>query len=823
MTPLSLTFWPSLNASQRGRRARYYPHGFVRVARAAAQIKHDGRGWSPATFRREHRAKDDCESVVAIGLDFDRNGDPRAVADALADFSGFVHTTKKHTTDSPRCRAIVWLSRPINPAHEYEPIWKRIASILPAELAAGLDQATKDASRLWYLPSRDANDNPGIVLELNGAALDVDDLLERIAIEEEPAEEPRVSADTPRPARHDAGTVIDRATAYMQACSPAISGSGGHKTTWSVCRHLAGWMREGLSLSDAQHLLDEWNRRCDPPWSKAEIDRHFARAQKADKLPAHPERQRAQQSDRRNANGTARGEAVRNSDAEEPNDSDEADDVPNGDRAPIRKCTDSGNAERMVDQHGDRLRYVAGLGWFAWCTQRWQRDETGEVHRLAKQTVRNIYGEAARCEDPDFRTALAKWGHKSEGRERRAAMVALAQTERAFAVSADELDRDGFAFNVHNGTIDLRTGKLRPHRREDLITKLAGCAYDPRAYSPTWQSFLERVVPDPELRAYSQRVAGYSLTASAAEHALFFLHGSGQNGKSVFLIMLRLVLGDYAVKAPRGLLVMQHGSDRHPTELMTLRGARLAWCSETSERDAWDESKVKDLASDDPITAHYMRSDDVTFSPTHKLFVAGNHRPRVRGTDDGIWRRLRLIPFMVTIPDEEKDPHLVDKLKAELPGILRWCVDGCIAWQKQGLGNVSAVSTATGAYRESENTIGRFLADEYVSDPDGWVLASTLYKDFCKWVEDEGEGRAPSQKRFGDELTRRGYRQGRAPRTTKRDRCWHGLRERQAFDRSGSGSIRVVPYEREWGDSHEENRNYPDQSGSPGSPGGEAA
>lgn len=441
----------------------------------------------------------------------------------------------------------------------------------------------------------------------------------------------------------------------------------------------------------------------------------------------------------------------------------------------LRKFTDSGNAERLVDQHGADLRFVPGFGWHVWDGRRWQRDETGEVHRRGKQTIRAMYGEAERADDSALRKAIGDWARKSEARDRRSSMVALAQTEAQIVARAEELDADAWAFNIANGTLDLRTGTLRPHRRADLITKVSSVTYDPTARCPTWEAFLARSLPDAEVRTFLQRFAGYSLTASAREHCLAFLHGPGGNGKGVFLLTLRSVLGDYAAKAPRGLLTATRGGDKHPTELMTLRGARLVWCSEVNETDVWDEAKVKDLASEDPITAHFMRCDDVTFMPTHKLWIAGNHRPRVRGSDDGIWRRLRLVPFDVTITEAEKDPELTTKLLEELPGILAWAARGCLDWQKHGLGTPAAVKVATTAYRDSENTIGRFVADACRVGTEEAVRTSDLYKAFVAWCEDEGEGKAVSQKRFGGELSRGGFTPGRE-KDGRRERVWKGLR-----------------------------------------------
>ncbi len=248
------------------------------------------------------------------------------------------------------------------------------------------------------------------------------------------------------------------------------------------------------------------------------------------------------------------------------------------------------------------------------------------------------------------------------------------------------------------------------------------------------------------MRTFLQRWAGYCCTASAAEHCLLFCYGDGRNGKGVFLLAQRNMLGDYAVKAPRGLLVSkQH--EAHPTELMVLRGARMAWCSEIDAKAVWDESKVKDLTSEDPISAHYMRCDDVEFTPVHKLEVAGNYKPKVGGDDEGIWSRLIVVPFEVTIPEAERDTKLSSKLEAELPGILAWAVAGCLEWQRSGLGRPKKVVEATRSYREESDVVGRFIEERCVVLRQVSVAAGALYKDFVDWSESQGE-HPISQRRF---------------------------------------------------------------------------
>jgi P4 family phage/plasmid primase-like protien len=410
--------------------------------------------------------------------------------------------------------------------------------------------------------------------------------------------------------------------------------------------------------------------------------------------------------------------------------------VPVPDAAPFG-CTDLGNTRRLVARHGADLRYAGGA-WFAWDGVRWRRDPTGEVERRAKLLARDVLEEAAACTSDDERRALRKWSAECEGAARIRACVSLATTERTIAVDPDAFDRDAWLLNVENGTIELRTGELRAHRRDDLITKLAPVAFDAAATCPTWLAFLGRVFGgNASLVGYVQRVCGYMLTGSTREHAIFFFFGDGANGKSTATNTLRRMLGDFAVAAPRGLLMGKRG-EAHPTELTMLHGARLALCNEVDSGTAFDESKVKDLASDEPITARRMREDFWTFEPTHKLVISGNHKPAVRGDDEGIWRRIRLVPFAVTIPPEERDRELLDRLAAESAGILRWCVDGCLAWQREGLGEPIEVRAATDAYREEQDAIADFVARHLDLDTDGKCTRDAVlarYRTWCEFAE----------------------------------------------------------------------------------------
>jgi P4 family phage/plasmid primase-like protien len=415
--------------------------------------------------------------------------------------------------------------------------------------------------------------------------------------------------------------------------------------------------------------------------------------------------------------------------------------------------TDLGNSERFSNQHGDDARYVyPWRSWLTWTGQRWQPDAGGVTARMAKDTVRSIYGEAADAEDADRRKAIVGHARSSESRSRIEAMVALAQSEMPIMPAA--LDSDQWLLNVSNGTLDLKTGEIREHARDDLITKLAQVEHDPDAKAPIWEAFLEQILPDETVREFVRRLAGYSLTGSTREHVLPILYGSGANGKSTFVNVLMKAMGDYASQTAPDLLLAKQGS--HPTELADLFGARMVAAIEVNDGRRFNEALVKQLTGGDTIKARRLYQDFWEFAPTHTVWMAVNHRPDVRGTDQAIWRRIKLIPFTTAIPPAEQDTALPEKLHEELPGILAWAVRGCLDWQRDGLGEPDEVRRATNQYRAVMDVLAGFIEERCVIDERAWATFSGLYADYTGWCEEAGEP-PESKRRFGEQLAERGY------------------------------------------------------------------
>ncbi len=436
-------------------------------------------------------------------------------------------------------------------------------------------------------------------------------------------------------------------------------------------------------------------------------------------------------------------------------------------------CTDTGNAERLRDRHGADLRYCHPWNrWLVYDGASYRVDDRGAVVALAKAAARSIFEEAKEAPDDDTAKRLGKWARDSLSEGKLRAMISLAQSEPGIPVLPEEMDASADLLNVKNGTIDLRTGELREHRREDLITKVAPVVYDPDAAAPTWDATLERVLPSEEVRAFFKRLCGYAITGDVSEHVLPVLYGTGANGKSTVLNALLEAVGEYGMQAAPDLLIAKSGG--HPTEVADLFGMRLVASIEVEDGRRLAESLVKQLTGGDKVRARRMRQDFWQFDPTHTAFLCTNHKPEIRGTDNAIWRRIRLIPFTETLPPAEQDKKLLEKLRAELPGILAWCVEGCLEWRRGGLQAPDEVRKATGAYRSEMDVIGAFLRDECEVGRDHRASFKEVYDRYEEWCEDGGE-KPETRRKFNARLKERGRFTDRRSGPGGSNE-WHGLR-----------------------------------------------
>ncbi len=466
--------------------------------------------------------------------------------------------------------------------------------------------------------------------------------------------------------------------------------------------------------------------------------------------------------------------------------------TPGRDRPPRGfNLTDLGNAERLVARHGENIRYCHALGkWFCWGGRRWADDRTGRVCYMGRETVRQIGGAAPTLEDADERKALLKWAISSEAKARIDAMIGLAEAEAGIPVAPEELDADPWKLNCLNGTVDLRTGALHPHRREDLITRLAPVEYDPDARSEVWERHLEDATGgDAQLAGFLQRAAGYSLTGDVSEEVLFFVHGPAAAGKSTFLEALKAALGDYATTADFEAFLARREVGGARNDIARLAGARLVASIEVDEGKRLAEGLIKMLTGGDTITARFLYKEAFEFLPTFKLWLAANHAPKVRDDDEAMWRRILRVPFDQVIPKGERDPAVKKTLRnpaAAGPAILAWAVEGCLAWQHEGLGIPPAVEEATQEYRDEMDPLRDFLEDCCVLAPDAWVLTGDLRHAYESWAREQGEAHILRGRQFTDRLKVRGLKAERR----HAGRGWRGVGLLAPPPTAGDGSHR---------------------------------
>lgn len=446
-------------------------------------------------------------------------------------------------------------------------------------------------------------------------------------------------------------------------------------------------------------------------------------------------------------------------------------------------------AHRMVLHHGGNIHYVIGMNrWYVWNGQHWEEDDTSHVAMrrrviemleatyLAANTITNSDDtERIRLQN-NFRDQV-KFKQTLRAID---AIIGLTAAQPGVAKYPDEFDKDEYLFNVQNGTIDLRTGQIRPSDPTDLITMVAPVTHDPEADCPRWKRFLPEIFPvipptpaDPDddddtgdpgrseeeaqaIIGYIQRLIGYGLTGSVIEQIIAFFYGIGKNGKSTILETQAALMGPYWKKT-RTQNLMQRRDSGIPNEIAALRGARTVVANEINQGGKLDESIVKDLTGNDSITARRLYGEPFTFKPTFTLIMYGNHKPIIDGSDEGIWRRVHLVPFTYTVPDELRERDLGDKLRDELPGILNWAIQGALDWQRTGLNPPASIIAATNVYREEMDSIGRFIEVCCSNDDDEKIIIDDLYQAYRNYSTKLGTF-AKSKQNFGEDLSKHGIK-----------------------------------------------------------------
>lgn len=431
--------------------------------------------------------------------------------------------------------------------------------------------------------------------------------------------------------------------------------------------------------------------------------------------------------------------------------------------------TDLWNAEQLVATYGADLRWTPGWGWVVWdsTTGRWQRDDLGSVTNYAKALVRGLYAKAAMLDNADARTTLAKHAARSESAGGIAAMLEHARSEPGIACYESVFDTNPWLLNCANGIVDLRTGALRDHDRDAMLTKRTTVAYCPAARAPRWEAFLRSIFDNRcDLIAFVQRAVGYSLTASTREQVMFLLWGTGANGKSTFLNTLQSILGDYAQTAETSMLLAKSSDSALTNDVAGIVGSRFLVTAESEEGKRLGVALVKRLTGGDRMRVRFLRKEFFEFDPTFKIWFSTNHKPRIPDSDYAIWRRLLLIPFEQTFVAAHKaqpgdlvaDPSLVETLTAEAPGILAWAIAGTRAWLAEGLCPPSEVVAATAAYQEEQDLLRTFLREkcrttDAIHDR---ATVALLYNAYREWAKEVGE-QPWTQRQLGQKMKERGF------------------------------------------------------------------
>jgi P4 family phage/plasmid primase-like protien len=430
---------------------------------------------------------------------------------------------------------------------------------------------------------------------------------------------------------------------------------------------------------------------------------------------------------------------------------------------------DVGNSERLAYRYAAKFRYCPQRDWHKWTGTRWKEDALNDIVNAAIDTLRNIPAiELAAYKlgmddehEAEAASNLDKWAQRSLSKKSIDSMVGLAKSAPGFATHIKSFDRDLWLFNAANGTIDLKTGAFKLHDPADLITKISPVAYDPTARCPQWLSFLNDIMMgDQGMVDFLQRAAGYSMTGSTSEEVLFLLYGTGQNGKTKLIETLRYVMGDYQCQAQMDMFLEKHFGDGIPNDIARLEKVRLVTASESNADKVLAEAKIKMLTGGDTVSARFLRQEFFDFTPTHKIWLATNHQPTIRGTDKGIWRRLCTIPFDWECPEPKKDPLLLEKLKTEASGILNWMLAGLKEWRRVGLKPPQRVQEASDQYREDQDWMGKFFNDcvEFVPPSGVDVQSSILYGQYQLWARRNGFKQPATATKFGLLMKGRGYK-----------------------------------------------------------------
>jgi putative DNA primase/helicase len=460
-------------------------------------------------------------------------------------------------------------------------------------------------------------------------------------------------------------------------------------------------------------------------------------------------------------------------------------------KEPFFRLSELGNAERLIYKQGKNLKYCNELEWLIWDGKRWEQDNKRTIESIASTTFRELYNSS--------NEAVQQWAKRCEKRAVR--MNSILDARPMVAVKKTQFDSHEFLFNCGNGVINLKTGELLPHNRDYLFTKISNIDYDKNADCPNWNNFLQSIFKNDdgsanvEIIEFLQKAVGYTLTGDITEQVMFFLYGTGRNGKSTFINIIQNLLGDYGRQTNSDTFIKKKNDNTVNNDIARLDGARFVSAVESEEGQQLSESLVKQITGGEKISARFLRQEFFEFTPEFKVFFTTNHVPIIKNNDNGIWRRIRLVPFTVTIPKNEVDKDLPRKLEKELSGIMKWAVDGCLKWQREGLGEPEAVMKATNEYRQDMDILGPYLDENIIIHPSAKVESKKLYENYKRWCYENDEMELKNRT-FYRQLVTRGYKK---ERTTGNKIVFVGIglkKEQSYLSNSFSNSDKVTSISR---------------------------
>lgn len=721
-----------------------WPELAERLTEFNERIGKEGPLWSPSLIAKgETRSNANVVSVSCLVLDFDDGHDWSDFEGHWSGLEYVLHTTHQHTVAAPRWRAVFPLAEPV---HGLD--WPAIYRKLVTHLACGVcDPSCKDASRMYYLPScgigaeRFSKHQQGRTLD-PGQYTDVP--------EEESLPDVIQAPPMPGDGLRPGDDFNNRAT-----WDEILLTHGWQRPKWKSGDKVS-WTRPGKPLSEGASAITGGARHGDRFYCFSSSVKEVPTGKLLDKfaLYAHLNHRGDFADAAKTLARKGYGERVRAvATLDEP-----APEVVDG-----FYLTDLGNAERFVAEHGDRIRYCHTFRrWLTWNGRYWEIDQTGgaPIYQLACETVRSIRKQAAELTNADDRKKLWNWANACEAKVKLEAMISLAQRMRGIPVTPEELDTRPLELVCLNGTYDFSTNEFHEGYFDTsaLTTKGLSIPYDENAECPLWDKFMKSTLPDIDLLHYVWKAAGYSLTGSTAEAVFFFLYGNGKNGKSTFMEVLQAVLGDYSRKTSADALTIKKNdnSSGPNNDIARLRGARLVVASELQSHSRLNEALIKDLTGGDTITARFLHQEFFDFTLEAKIWMFGNHKPQVRGTDTGIWRRVALLPFTQTVAPEDQIKDLNKKIIAtELPGVLAWMVEGWKAYTVVGLEQPAMISEAVAAYRQEQDVIGAFLEECTERKHAYSESGGKLFEAFKRWAKENNEF-AGSHKAFTTAMKERG-------------------------------------------------------------------